>query len=430
MKRRAEELAGRDARVIWHPYTQHATEARPLAVVRAEGSILTLEDGSELIDGISSWWACLHGHGHPRIVQAMAAQVEQLDHVLFAGATHEPAVALAEELLSLVPPGLERVFYSDNGSTAVEIALKMVRQVWVHEGQERRRVFVGLEGAYHGDTFGAMAVGDPDPFFLPFKPLLFDARRVPPQADALREVFEELGDRCAGFICEPLVQGAAGMLMHGEEFLREVRELCDEFRLPWIADEVMTGFGRTGDLFACSKAGVSPDILCLAKGLTGGNFPLSATLAGERFFEAFLSQDRSRAFFHGHTFSGNPVGCAVALASLEICREEKTPKKLDRLGARIEARLKRALEGRTLKSLRRTGGIVALDLSPPPGGAAGYLSEWQPVLRALALDQGVLLRPLGQVLYCLPPSSTSDDQADRIADVMADLVRYCATNRA
>lgn len=427
MKTTVNDLAARDSRVIWHPYTQHAVEAAPLAIKSARDSVLTLEDGGELIDAISSWWACLHGHAHPRIVGAMSEQVATLDHVLFAGATHEPAVALAEQVVELAPAGLSRVFYSDNGSTAVEVALKMVRQSWVHAGEEQRRVFVALEGAYHGDTFGAMAVGDPDPFFLPFGPMLFEARRVPAEIGALRACFEELGDRCAGFLCEPLVQGAAGMRMQDAQYLRDVRALCDEFGLPWIADEVMTGFGRTGALFACDVAGVSPDLMCIAKGLTGGNFPLSATLAGERFFEAFLSEDRSRAFFHGHTFTGNPVGCAVALASLEVCRTEDTPAKLDRIGARIEAQLREALDGEAgISDLRRTGGIVAFDLVAPPGEVRGYLSNMQPELRRRALEQGVLLRPLGDVLYAMPPASTTEAQADRIAEVMVSLARYFA----
>ena len=423
MSEAPRDLAARDRVHLWHPYTQHATEAAPLAVASASGSTLVLEDGREIIDAISSWWATLHGHGHPRIVTAMQAQAERLDHVLFAGATHEPAVRLAEELVALAPEGLSRVFYSDNGSTAVEVALKMVRQWWCHAGQEQRRVFLALEGAYHGDTFGAMAVGDPDPFFLPFQPMLFEARRVPARAGEVFHALEELGERCAGVILEPLVQGAAGMAMQPVGFLREVRELCDRFEVPLVADEVMTGFGRTGELFACAKAGIAPDVLCLAKGLTGGNFPLSATLTGERFFNAFLSQDRSRAFFHGHTFTGNPVGCAAALASLEVCREEDTPGRLERIGAHIEAMLIDHLgDHARVERLRRTGGIVAFDLTPPAGAARGYLSDLQPRLRAAAIERGVLLRPLGNVLYALPPSSTSLSQCERIAEVMVELV--------
>lgn len=420
-------LIERDKRFLWHPYTQHATEADPLQVADAEGSVLRLTDGTELIDAISSWWATLHGHGHPKIVQAFSEQAAKLDHVLFAGATHEPAVQLGERLIDKAPPGLQRVFFSDNGSTAVEVAIKMARQVWCHRGEEQREVFICLDGAYHGDTFGAMAVGDPDPFFLPFTPMLFSARRIAPSQEALERALQELGPRCAGVILEPLIQGAAGMVMQPVEFVQAVRRLCDEHGVPMIADEVMTGFGRTGELFACAKAGVTPDILCLAKGLTGGSFPLSATLTTEDNFRAFLSPERIRAFFHGHTFTGNPIGCAVALASLDICEEEGTPARLEGIGARIEGTLREHLADQPhVRNLRRTGGVVAFDLSPPDGSGGGYLSDLQPKLRAAAIERGVLLRPLGNVLYAMPPSSTTPEQCDQVASVMvemAELVR-------
>ena len=420
-------LIGRDRAHLWHPFTQHGTEADPLAVESALGSVLTLEDGRELIDAISSWWACLHGHSHPRIVAAMTEQVGKLDHVLFAGATHAPAVELAERLVACPPAGLSRVFFSDNGSTAVEVALKMVIQSWLQRGEGRRRVFVALEGGYHGDTFGAMAAGDPDPYFLPFEPLLFEVCRVPPRGEALREALDGLGERAAGVVLEPLVQGAGGMRMQAPAFLREVRAACDDTGLPWIADEVMCGFGRTGSLFACDRAGVAPDLLCLAKGLTGGAFPLSVTMATEPVFETFVSTDHLRAFFHGHTFTANPVGCAVALASLSICEEERTPQRLDAIGRRIEGALRGSLESCPgVSDLRRTGGIVAVDLAVPSGECAGYASSLAPRLRALAIERGVLLRPLGNVLYAMPPASTSEDQCDRIAEVMAELARAAA----
>jgi adenosylmethionine-8-amino-7-oxononanoate aminotransferase len=415
-------LIERDRAHLWHPFTQHGGEADPLAVESARGSILVLDDGRELIDAISSWWACLHGHSHPRIVAAMTEQVGKLDHVLFAGATHAPAVELGERLIERAPAGLSRVFFSDDGSTAVEVALKMVIQSWLQRGEKMRRVFIALEGGYHGDTFGAMAVGDPEPYFRAFEPFLFEVRRVAPTGEALRQAVAELGERAAGVVLEPLVQGAGGMRMQAPAFLVEVRALCDDAGLPWIADEVMTGFGRTGALFACDRAGVAPDLLCLAKGLTGGAFPLSVTLATERIFEAFLSPDRLRAFFHGHTFTANPVGCAVALASLAICDEEHTPERLDAIGRRIEDALVTSLAGHDgIRDLRRTGGIVAFDLAPPPGEEAGYASSLAPRLRAMAVERGVLLRPLGNVLYAMPPASTSDAECDRIAEVMAEL---------
>lgn len=414
-------LLDRDRSTLWHPYTQHMNEPVELDVVSAKGSTLELGDGREILDAISSWWATLHGHGHPELVRAAAEQAKRLDHVLFAGVTHEPAVALAEGLLGVAPQGLQRVFYSDNGSTAVEVALKMALQAWVHRGEPQRRVFIGLEGSYHGDTFGAMAVGDPDPFFLPFQPLLFEARRVAPNREALTSALEELGERAAGVLLEPRVQGACGMRMHPAEFLRDARRLCDEAGLPLIADEVMTGFGRTGALFACDTAGISPDLMCLGKGLTGGMLPLSATLATESIFETFLSNERSRAFFHGHTFTANPIGCAVAVASLAVSLGNDVAAQLEAVGSRIEQGLASDLD-RERYLLRRTGGIVALDLPTPDGEAKGYLASLAPRLRSEAVRRGVLLRPLGNVLYALPPACTSEDECDRIAEVMLELV--------
>jgi len=420
------DLVARDARHCWHPYTQHASEPEPMIVASAKDAVLTLEDGRELIDAISSWWTSLHGHGPTELLEAMATQAATLDHVLFAGTTHEPAVRLAEQLIEIAPEGLARVFYSDNGSTAVEVALKMAYQGHVHAGQPQRSVFVALTGGYHGDTFGAMSVSDPDPFFTAYEPLLFECRRVPPDGAALREMLADLGERAAGVIVEPLVQGAAGMVMHGPEFLRDARAACDAAGIPLIADEVMTGFGRTGSLFACEQAGIAPDIMCMAKGLTGGLMPMSATLATERIFEAFLAPERGRAFFHGHSFTAHPIGCAVALASLEKTLREDVPNALDKIGKKIEnglrARLRVADPDHALTSeVRRTGGIVAVDLTLPEGSPGGYLADLAPKLRAEAVARGVLLRPLGNVLYAIPPACTTEEQCERIATVMAEL---------
>lgn len=423
MSESGHELVRRDARVLWHPYTQHGLERDPLPVVRAQGAWLELADGRKVLDAISSWWACLHGHAHPRITSAIAEQARTLDHVLFAGATHEPAVALAERLLAVAPRGLARVFYSDDGSTAVEVALKMVAQAWVQRGEPRRTVFVALEGAYHGDTFGAMAAGDPQPFFGAFEPFLFAVRRVPPDAQRLAAALEELGARAAGVIVEPLVQGAAGMRMHGAEFLRAARAACDRHGLPLIADEVMTGFGRTGALFACERAGIAPDLLCLGKGLTGGTLPLAATLTTAALFEAFLHHERARFFPHGHTFTANPIACAAALASLELCRVDAVPSCLEHIGAEIEGGLVELRGDARVLDLRRTGGIVALELAVPAGERAGYASTLAPELRRRALEHGVLLRPLGNVLYALPPASLTDEECALVAAAMRALVR-------
>lgn len=419
-------LVDRDRAHCWHPYTQHATEAEPLPIVSASGALLRLEDGRELIDAISSWWAVLHGHGQAELLEAMSTQAARLDHVLFAGATHEPAVRLAERLVEVAPQGLSRVFYSDDGSTAVEVALKMAYQRHVQLKGTRSPVFVCLAGAYHGDTLGAMSVGDPEPFFRAFEPLLFEVRRVPAESGAVREALEELGENAAGVLLEPLLQGAAGMVMQPPAFLREVRAACDAAGVPLIADEVLTGFGRTGRLFACEHAGIAPDILCLAKGLTGGLLPLAATLATEEIYEAFLSPERDRAFFHGHTFTAHPIGCAVALASLELVLETDVPARLDSLGERIEAGLAPLADHPRAGAVRRLGGIVAYDLTPAPGERAGYLNDMALRLRVAAVERGVLLRPLGNVVYAMPPACTTASQAESIAAVMvelADLVR-------
>jgi len=412
------DLPRRDQRHLWHPYTQHGVDKEPLPVVGARGAWLELADGRNILDGISSWWSILHGHGQPELVEAMQDQARRLDHVLFAGATHEPAVALAEELLALTPGDLSRVFYSDNGSTAVEVALKMVLHHHVHAGAPERRVFIALEGSYHGDTFGAMSVGDPDPFFEPYRPLLFEAHRIPPEPEALDTAVRELGDRAAGFLVEPLVQGAAGMRIHTPEFLQHARRVCDQHELPFIADEVMTGFGRTGSLFACERAGIAPDLLCIAKGLTGGMMPLAATLATERIFESFLHHERSRFFPHGHTWTAHPIGCSVARASLTLVRENDVPGRLEAVGRRLYQRLEGIEDRPDVRGLRQIGGICALDIQPPASDRAGYLSNLAPTLRRRAIEEGALLRPLGNVLYALPPACITDDEVDRLAETM------------
>jgi adenosylmethionine-8-amino-7-oxononanoate aminotransferase len=418
------DLPARDARVVWHPYTQHGLAPEPLAVTGAQGAWLQLADGTRRLDAISSWWSCLHGHAHPRIVAAIAAQAAALDHVLLAGCTHEPAVALAEELLALAPrragtTPLTRVFYTDDGSTAIEAALKMAIGAWVRRGEPARTTIIALEGAYHGDTFGAMAAGDPVPFFREFGPFLFHVVRVPPDPEAIGAAMRAQSGRVAAVIVEPLVQGAAGMRMHSAEFLREARRLCDASGALMIADEVMT-FCRTGRVTACERAGIVPDLLCLAKGLTGGTLPLAATLATEAIFDAFRSSERGRAFFHGHTYTGNPIACAAARASLALLRERDVPTRLDALGRRIAETLDPLRDDPRVRDLRRCGGIVALELHAPD---AGYLAGLGERLRAACRAQPeVLLRPLGNVLYALPPACVTDEEADLLAAAIGEVV--------
>src|SRR5579863_9566091 len=332
-------LVDRDRACLWHPYTQMLTQPPLLPIVRGEGVYLYTEDGRKILDGISSWWVNIHGHAHPKLNAALAAQAREIEHVVFAGCTHRPAVELAEALLQLIPTGLTRIFYSDDGSTAVEAALKMAVQYWRNRGQPQRAKFITLHHAYHGDTAGAMSVSEDSIFTRAFTPLLFPVfrahapycyrcplglERATCRIDCLGSLESRLverGDEIAAVLVEPMLQGAGGMIVWPKEFLAGVRTLCDRFGTLMIADEVLTGFGRTGRMFACEHASISPDIMCLSKGLTGGYMPLGATMTTEAVYEAFLSEDRTRTFFHGHSFTANPLACAVAIASLELFRE-------------------------------------------------------------------------------------------------------------
>jgi len=397
-------LVARDAHVIWHPYTQAATAPPPIPIARAEGAYLVAEDGRRYLDAISSWWTNAHGHGHPRLVRALASQAAELDHVIFAGFTHAPAVELAERLTALLH--LDRVFYSDNGSTAVEVALKMAFQYWAGQGEKRTR-FMTLPNAFHGDTVGAMSVSGIPLFSDVFADLLFTA-----------ETYDgDVGDDVAAVIVEPMVQGAGGMIVHPPEFLRDIAAQCRAAGTLLIADEVMTGFGRTGRMFACEHADVRADLVCLSKGLTGGMLPFAATVVREAVHAAFVSEDPARTFFHGHSYCGNPIGCAVALESLRIFDEEPVLERARSIGARIGAKLE-GLRGR-VADIRGLGAIRAVELRSADGG---YLSDVGARLRVAALKRGVLLRPLGNVLYAMPPLCLTDEEADLIGEVMVDIV--------
>ncbi len=391
-------LIARDRRVLWHPYTQMRTAPPPLPVVRAEGVYLYTEDGRRILDGISSWWVNIHGHSHPKLNAALAKQAAELEHVIFAGCTHRPAVELAERLLAITPRGLARVFYSDNGSTAVEAALKMAIQYWRNQGQERR-LLLALAHGYHGDTFGAMAVSARSVFTSAFEKLVFHVEHFS-DIGTLVLLLRERQNEIAGVILEPILQGAGGMTLWPAEFVAEVRRLCDEHGTLLIADEVFTGFGRTGKMFACEHAGITPDLLCISKALTAGYLPLGATLVTEKIHQAFWSEDRRKTFFHGHSYTANPLACAVALASLEIFAEEPVMARV----ARLERQLRDGLEPLRglpqVKDVRVIGGMGAVELQAEDGG---YLHEMGPRLAAQFLERGLLLRPLGNVVYFLPP---------------------------
>ena len=405
---------------VWHPFTQHATEPPPPLIARSDGALLTTADGRALIDAISSWWVVTHGHRYPPIMAAIREQAGRLDQIIFAGLTHEPAERLAAALVRLAPPGLSRVFFSDSGSTAVEVALKMALGFWAHSGERRERIAV-LEGSYHGDTIGTMSVGERGVFNAHYAPLMFGVDRLPfPQGDgaATLEAFEALcrGGGVAALIVEPLVLGAGGMLMYPPAVLTALRRIADDHGVLLIADEVMTGWGRTGRLWACDHAGIAPDILCTSKGLTGGAVPLAATLATEAIFAAHYSQDRSRTFFHSSSYTANPICCAAALANVGVWEDEPVEERIATLAARQAKHLSRIAEDSRWQNPRQCGTIAAIDLTVP---ASGYLAAAGPRMRAHFLSRDVLLRPLGNTVYVLPPYGISEDQLARVWDAIA-----------
>ena len=372
---------------IWHPFTQHALSPDAPLVLRGEGAWLQTENG-RLLDAISSWWVITHGHCHPRIVDAVRHQIDKLDQVIFAGFTHQPAEDLARGLIEIAPKGLARVFYSDSGSTAVEVALKMALGFWKNRGCKRSRI-IALEHAYHGDTVGTMSAGARGVFNAAYEPLLFDVVRLPfPGAGREKETLDALehaAKDAAALIVEPLILGAGGMLKYPTEVLHGMAAICRRHGTLFIADEVMTGFGRTGSLFACTQADVTPDILCLAKGLSGGSLPLAATLCTAEIFDAHYSTDRSRTFFHSSSFTANPVACAAGCANLEIWKTEPVQGRISGLGALQEERQLRLCRDQRFENVRRLGTIAAPD--SPPFSNPSPLSSRKPPLSFLACDE-------------------------------------------
>jgi adenosylmethionine---8-amino-7-oxononanoate aminotransferase len=414
------DLVAADRAHLWHPFTQQRgwTEETPLIVERAEGTDLIDVDGRRYIDGVSSLWCNVHGHRHPRLDAAVRTQLDRMAHSTMLGLTHRPAVELAQRLVEIAPPGLTRVFYSDSGSTAAEIALKMAFQYWKQRGEERRR-FVALRMAYHGDTIGSVSVGGIDLFHSLYRPLLFDTLKAEPGDVAhMDALLREHDGNVAAVIMEPLVQGAAGMLVHPPGYLRAVRQLCDRHDVLLILDEVATGFGRTGRMLAAEHEGVSPDLLCLAKGITGGYLPLAATLTSERIYEGFLGEFHEfRTFFHGHTYTGNPLACAAALACLDVFREERT---LERLGAKIEllgALLESVAAIPTVREVRRCGFMVGIELEEQPVEMrTGHRVTLE------ARRRGAIIRPLGDVVVLMPPLAISDADLRRLVEITAEAV--------
>jgi adenosylmethionine---8-amino-7-oxononanoate aminotransferase len=408
---------------VWHPFTQHAVQPDATLIAKGAGAWLETADGRRIFDAISSWWVVTHGHRHPHIVQAIKDQADRLDQVIFAGFTHEPAEKLARGLVALTPPGLEYVFFSDSGSTSVEVALKMALGFWRHRAEKRTSI-LALEGAYHGDTIGGMSVGERGVFNAPYDPLLFDVTRLPfPSAGREEATLNALKAACsagsvAALIVEPLVLGAGGMLIYPPEVLSEMKRLCEADGVLFIADEVMTGWGRTGTLFACEQAGVTPDIACYSKGLTGGSLPLAVTLCRADIFDAHYSTDRSRTFFHSSSYTANPIACAAALANLEIWANEPV---LERIAAicRLHAQgLERFRDDRRFTNVRQIGTIAALDIV---SGDAGYLAAIGPRLYQDFLSRNLLVRPLGNTIYLMPPYCSEESELGVVYDAISDI---------
>ena len=422
--RTAEEIIARDKRHVWHPYTQHGIEVEPQVVARAEGASLFDANGREILDMISSWWTCTHGHAHPKINAAIARQANTMEHVMFAGFTHAPAVDLATTLAGLLPGDLNRVFYTDDGSTSVEVAIKIAYKSWVNRG-ETRRTLIAFDGGYHGDTLGAMSVGRSSQMFGAFKDLMCDVRVVPYPAtfegddaveereagalSALEALLKDHRQSIAAMIIEPMMQGAAGIRFCRPSFLKRVVALAREAKVLVIFDEVATGFGRTGKLFAMEHADVTPDLVCLSKGLTGGYMPLAATVVRDRLFDLFLSHDFDRALPHGHSFTANPLACSVALAAIGLYEEERTMARIAEINAHHRTMLGVLAARPDVTRQRVLGPVLAFEV----GDDGAYQSEASRTLRAWYLAKGLNIRPIGSTVYLMPPYCITDEELAR-----------------
>lgn len=408
---------------VWHPFTQHALQPEAIPIARGEGAFLETVDGRRIFDAISSWWVVTHGHRHPHIVQAIKDQADRLDQVIFAGFTHEPAEKLARQLVAMTPRGLDYVFFSDSGSTSVEVALKMALGFWRNRGERRSRI-LALEGAYHGDTIGGMSVGERGIFNAPYDPLLFDVKRIPfPSKDREQATLDAITMACrntgvAALIVEPLILGAGGMLIYPAWVLAEMKRICEAHDVLFIADEVMTGWGRTGTLFACEQAGVTPDITCYSKGLTGGLLPLAVTLCGAEIFDAHYSTDRGKTFFHSSSYTANPIACAAACANLEIWQSEPVMERIAAVARAQTSGLDRFREDPRFINVRQIGTIAALDVVADD---AGYLAGIGPRLYDSFLSRGLLVRPLGNTIYLMPPYCSTPDELGSVFDAISEI---------
>ncbi len=412
----ASSLSEIDQALIWHPYTQHKLNKPPIAITRGQGVFLYDEEANAYLDAISSWWVNIHGHGHPYIAEKIHEQALKLEHVIFTGFTHEPAVFLAKRLMPILPGNFSKLFYSDNGSTAVEVAIKMAIQYWSNKSGpkgRRRKKILALNHSYHGDTFGAMSVSDRSIFTLPFQEWLFEVQFVDAPAKEniakTKNLIDQMSEEICCFIYEPLLQGAGGMKIYEAEALDELLVFLKSKGIICIADEVLTGFGRTGKMFAGEYLNTKADIICLSKGLTGGSMALGATATTEEIYEAFLSDDRTLTFFHGHSFTANPIACSAALASLDLFEKESTLQKVSFLSQENE-KFKLVLQDPGLKGIknpRSIGTILAFELE---SGRDGYLNTISSTIAAEAIKNGIFLRPLGNTVYIMPPYCINEKQ--------------------
>lgn len=414
-------LTERDQKYIWHPYTQHKTAALPIAIKRGEGVLLWDENGKEYIDAIASWWVNPYGHSNTFIADAIYKQLTTLEHVLFGGFTHEPAVLLAEKLMAILPKNQQKIFFSDNGSTSVEVAIKVALQYFFNKG-EKKTTIIAFENAFHGDTFAAMAASGISFYTQAFQGMFIDVVRIPvpvkgqEQAsfDVLKKVIQEYN--CAGFIFEPLVQGAAGMVMYEPEALDELIKICRENNVLTIADEVMTGFGKTGKTFACDYLTEKPDMMCLSKALTGGTIPMAITTFTQEIFDAFYDEDINKALFHGHTFTANPTGCAAALASLELLKTPEMQDNLVRVNANHLVFQERINSHPKVTTTRVLGTIFALEIKKQ--NEESYYGTMRTKLYNFFIENGIILRPVGNIVYVLPPYIITDAQLQKVYKVI------------
>lgn len=420
----AKNLAKRGKKHLWHPLTQHQTAALPVGIVRAKGALLWDEEGNEYIDGIASWYTAMYGHGNEDIITAITAQMRQLDFVMFSGFTHEPAVQLSEKLIDILPKNQAKIFFNDNGSTAIEASIKMALQYYHNQG-DKRDTLIAFEDGFHGDTFGAMSASGLSSYNGPFEDFLLKVERIPvPQEDNCNEVLAHLdsiikNNKCAAFIFEPLVQGAAGMKFHSAKGLDALIKKCQESNILCIADEIMTGFGKTGKNFACDNLEHQPDIICLSKALTAGMFPLSITSCSESVFNRFLSDDVSKGFFHAHTFSAHPIGCAAALAGIELLSSSEI---LERRAYIAQAHIEFATEIKShskVKEVRSIGVIFALDLNIKMERYGNLRDR----LYRFFMEKEVVLRPLGNTIYVLPPYVITNAQLQKIYDAIKEVLK-------